>query len=102
MDTNRKINVTVVIKKVRNIERDTYNDNKVGTLVNIENLLEKFEHTNEDIELKDLLHLLNASKQSHEIMADAYADVNREDLFDGEIESNDTIDEIINLINNKL
>ena len=98
METGRKIKVSVVIRRV-DAEQTNDNTDKSSVLNNLKDLLNKVA-SDDEVDKKDLLHLINASKLSNEILADAYVDVNREDLFDAKIESISALDKIINQINN--
>lgn len=101
METGRKIKVSVVIRRI-DTEQDTVtnkSDDSFTTLNSLKELLNKVADKDE-VDKKDLLHLINASKLSNEILADAYVDVNREDLFDAKLKSISALDKIINQINN--
>jgi hypothetical protein len=94
---SKKINVTLVIKKVRSIDSEN-NNNKLNTLVQAEELLDSLPLKGNEAETEILLRLLNAYKQCNEIMADAFIEIDRMDLFTEKVESNETIDHIINQI----
>jgi hypothetical protein len=97
MDSTKKINITLTIKKVRNIDAED-DSNKLNTLINIEDLVDALSSKGNEADINDLLQLLNAYKQCNEIMADAFISVDRMDLFTEKVESNETIDFIINQI----
>jgi hypothetical protein len=99
MESNKKINVTLVIKKVRAIDAND-DDKKLETLVNIEDLLDSLSLKGDEATLENLLLLLNASKQCNEIMADAFINIDRVDLFHEKLKSSEVIDKIINQIIN--
>lgn len=100
MDSNKKIKVSVVIRKVADHQQleksrtDSYN-----VLEDIKSLFGKL---SDEEEKEDVTKLLRASKRSNEILADAFADVNREDLFNEKLDSIKIIDEIINQISNNI
>ena len=94
MESDRTVKISVIIKKVKDIDPEN-EDNKICTLSSIRDLLERVSEENDESRLLDVIHLLNASKRSNEIMADAFCEVNREDLFSEKMESNDIIDNII-------
>jgi hypothetical protein len=101
MDSDRKIKVSVVIRKVVDRQDTCKADNEADAffvLDNIKHLLNKTAVKSDDICVKDALCLLEASKLSNEIMADAFIDVDREDLLEQKIKSIDTIEDIINQI----
>jgi hypothetical protein len=104
MDSNKKVKVTVVIKSVsdhRDIEI-TKNNNGDGFLEmnQLNRLLEKISADGDEQDLDKILHLLNATKTSNEVMASALVDAGREDLFDEKVNTINAVDEIINQIVN--
>lgn len=99
MESDRTIKISVIIKKVKEINPEN-EDNKIYTLSSIKDLLERVSEKGDESKLLDIIHLLNASKKTNEIMGDAFCDVNREDLLNEKMESNDILDNIINQIIN--
>lgn len=101
METNRKIKVSVIIRKVDDSLDKCKNDNEADaffTLDTIKKLLTKTSVGSEDISAEDTVCLLKASKLSNEIMADAFIDINREDMLEQKIKTISTIDDLINQI----
>ena len=101
MESDRKIKVTVLIKAVDDKQtKEIAHTDEYRVLHQISRLIKGLSADQDEVDKEPLLHLLNASKLSNEIMADAFVDINREDLFDQKIKSINTIDEIIKLLNN--
>jgi hypothetical protein len=101
MDTDKKIKVTVLIKAVDSKQtKEIEHTDEYRVLHQVKRLFKEVSGEADEVGKEEILHLLNASKLSNEIMADAFINVNREDLFDDKIKSILTIDEIINQINN--
>jgi len=100
MESNRKIKVSIVIKRVSDEKSKTLigKDENV-TLQTIEKILKAINSKNDEESVDKLLNVLGASKLSNEVMASALADVNEEDLFNEKIDSIMSIDEIIKFIN---
>lgn len=100
MDSGRKIKVSVVIKRINEGKAtNVRNNDSMDTLDHIKSLVNKVSN-GEDIDKETILHLVKASKLSGEIMADAFCDVDREDLFESKMKSVSTLDELINQIIN--
>jgi hypothetical protein len=101
MDSTKKIEIHLAIKKVRNID-DEGDENTLRILTDVEDLLDVLSFERDSADLRDLLQLLDAYKQCNEVMADAFIIVNRLDLFNKKMSDNDMVDKIINQIINSL
>lgn len=104
MESNsNKIKVKVVIKLVDDNKENTSLsiDNK-QTLTNLEDLLLLVSGGNseEDIDKRKIVSMLKKFKKANESIADGMIDIEREDLFDGKMESLDLIEKIIKQISN--
>jgi hypothetical protein len=103
MEPNKKVKVSVIIKYVSDKQSDTTakkDSDGYLALNQIMKLLGGVSTKNDDEDKEKILHLLDASKLSNEIMASALIDTNCEDLFDEKVETIKSIDEIINKIKN--
>jgi hypothetical protein len=101
MDSNRKVKVTVLIKAVdKKQTKDIAHTDEYRVLHQVARLFKEVSKDEDEVDINTILHLLKASKVSNEILADAFCDVEREDLFNEKLKSISTIDEIINIINN--
>jgi hypothetical protein len=103
MEPIKKIRVSIVLKSVSD-QQDKAITNADGdaitALSTIKKTLDALATKNDEEEKGTILHLLSASKLSQEVMASAFAEVNREDLFEEKFNTISSIDAIINQINN--
>lgn len=103
MESNKKIKVSVIVKHVtdrQDKELANANGDAYTVMNQIRKLFDAVSLKNDEEEKETVLRLLNASKLSNEVMADAFAAVDREDLFDEKTNSISAVDEIIKIINN--
>ena len=99
----RKIKVNLVIKRVddqqdKELTGITHNSEAFVSLMNIREMLNAVGLKEEEVTEEKLVRLLKAYKLSQEIIASAFIDIERDDLFDKKMKSVDQVDEIIEAI----
>jgi hypothetical protein len=100
MATDRKVRISVVIRQTNTKQSHVHCDSDAyNVLDEIKKLIGKMSPNDDEVDTDSVIHLLKASKLSNEIMADAFIDVERSDLFESKIESIAALDELINQIN---
>ena len=105
MGSDKKIKVSIVIKKVTDRQDMELNDSNADAYTVLDQIKKLFGTVtmNKDEEEKDtVLNLLAAARLSNEVMADAFIDINRIDLFEEKANTVRAINEIINQINNNI
>lgn len=103
MEPIKKIKVSIVVKKVsdRQDKEIAENNGDAYLVMNqIRKLLDAVRLKNEEEDKEVVIKLLNAAKLSNEVMANAFAEIDRDDLFGEKYNTITAIDEIIETINN--
>lgn len=103
MESNKKINVRIIIKKVSDRQdHEIANNNGDAYLMmnQIRKILDAVSLKSDEQDKDKVIRLLNAAKLSNEIMADAYIDIDRTDLWEDKLNTINAINDIIKTINN--
>ena len=105
MDSTKTLKVSVVIKKVTDRQDKELADSNGDAYAALDQFKKLFGVVvrDKDEEKKDtILNLLAAARLSNEVMANAFIDIDRIDLFDEKANTVKAIDGIINQINNNI
>jgi hypothetical protein len=103
MESNRKIKVSVIIKYVGDKQDKATADKDADgmlTFSEVRRVLNAVSLKNDEEDKELILHLLRATKTSSEVMANAFIDAGRDDLFDEKVKTIEAVNEIITQINN--
>jgi hypothetical protein len=101
MESDKKIKVHIVLKCIDNKRTNRgqiVNTTEDNVLQQLKDLFTSVSGGKDEVETKDILRLLSASKLANESMADAFANINCEDLFDHKMDDVSIIEDIIKQI----
>lgn len=105
MESGKKVKVSIIVKRVADLqdkELTNSNGDAYLTLNYIKKLLYAVSLKSDEEDKEIVLDFLNAAIFSNEIMANAFAKIGREDLFNEKMATIEAIEQIINQINNNI
>ena len=100
---DKKIKLNVVIKFIgerqdKVTELDKFDSDQFIALAGVRRTVNAYGLKEEEVEKDKVVKLLEAAKWSEEIMANAFIDAERDDLFEDKMKSVNILDEIMNLV----